>query len=435
MQKSIRIRRQWISRLTLLFLGAALLSMPAAADWNQALAYYKSGQFEKCLQELTPDLNKNSDWESGHRLAGLCYLSLKNYDLAITELSRAVQLQSKDFVTYRALAQAYFNKNRLDDCINTFNKGESYAKQPADLYELRHLRGAAYYRQQKYDDAIEDLAAAVRIKPDWTDVSALGISYYNQNRFDEAIPTLQRALTLKPGESATSGVLGKAYFKQGVAALSNKQFDQAIDLLRKASGYTPNDGYIYYNIGEACLFSNNYAEAEKSYNQALAILPRNPDIYQRLAYLYEKQKKWSQALASYQKAVDLNPPDNNKADILQRMGMVLESDKRYDEAALRYQKAADLNPPAQMKAGIYQRLATVYENQKKYDQAAAAYQKSIELNPPASAKAEMLYRLGMIWEMQNKPDEALAAYQKASALNSTPALKEAIARIMEQKKK
>lgn len=295
-------------------IAAALFSgWSAAQDYKQAYAYYRQGQYEKAIQELKPDLDKNPNWEYGHRLTGLCYLALKNNALAIAELGRAVQLKSTFFATFHGLAQAYFNSEKLDDCIQSLNQGEQYAKEPADLYNLHRLRGAAYYRQQDYADAIEELTAAIRIRAtDWVDFSQLGASYYGLERLDEAAQALQKAQSLKPGDAFCSGLLGKIYAREGVAALSNKQFNQAIDLLRKAASFTPDDGYIFYNTGEAYLFLNNLPEAEKAYNQAVSLLPRNADIIERLGFALEKQKKWQPALSAYEKANQIKPSSGLK---------------------------------------------------------------------------------------------------------------------------
>jgi len=290
------------------FACALLLAASARADWKQAVAYYNQGQFDKAIQELKPDLDKNPDWESGHRLVGLCYLNLKNNALAIVELSRAVQLKTPVFVTYQGLAQAYYNSDRVDQCVQALTQGEPLAKQPAEQYSLHHMRGAAYYRLQRYEDVVEDLTEAIRIKSsEWSDFSQLGVAYYNLGRFDEAVQTLQKALSLKSGDSVTTQILGKSYFKLGVAALSAKQYDRAADYLRKAAANIPNDGYVFYNLGEASLFLNNHPEAEKAYNQALGLLPKNIDLYQRLGLVYEKQKKWDLSLNAYQKALEISP--------------------------------------------------------------------------------------------------------------------------------
>ncbi len=318
-------RTRLVALITILAFAVSLAVVSALGDYKQAYAYYRQGQFEKAIQELKPDLDKNPDWEFGHRLAGFCYLGLKNNALAIVELSRAIQLKSKEFAAYFGLAHAYYNSDKLDNCVQILNQGEQFANDPNDLYDLHHMRGAVYYRQQKYDQAAADLAAAIRIKTnDWSDFSELGAIYFNQGRYDDAIQALQKALSLKPGEASATNLLGKVYFKQGVAALTAKQYSQALDLLRKAGGYDSNNGYIYYNTGEACLFLSNYADAEKAYTQALALLPRNSDVLTRLGYLYEKQKKWSQALDYYQKANDVTASTTLK-DAIKRVSEQLKN--------------------------------------------------------------------------------------------------------------
>jgi tetratricopeptide (TPR) repeat protein len=288
------------------------LIAPAAADYKQAVAYYMRGQYDRAIQELKPDLDQNPDWEFGHRLVGLSYLNLKNNALAVSSLTRAVQLKSAAFSTYLGLGQAYFNMQKYDNCIQILNQGEPFVgkeKEPdKSRYELLHLRGSAYYRVNKFDEAANDLTEAIRaIGGDWSDYSQLGIVYLSLGRFDESIQALLKALSLKPGNNAVTDSLGKAYFKKGIAALSARQYDQAITLLRSAREYAPRDGYIHYNIAEAYLFKKSYAEAEKALIQALEVMPQSADVFQRLGLVYEKEKKWDLALNAYQKANELKP--------------------------------------------------------------------------------------------------------------------------------
>src|SRR4029434_11356281 len=72
----------------------ALFAGPLRADYKVAVTYYNQGRFDKAIQELKPELDQNPDWEFGHRLVGLSYLSLKNNALAVSSLTRAVQLKS-----------------------------------------------------------------------------------------------------------------------------------------------------------------------------------------------------------------------------------------------------------------------------------------------------------------------------------------------------
>lgn len=322
-------RSRCAATLLALLLFLACLIPAVRADYKQAVSYYNRGQFDKAIQELKPDLDQNPDWEFGHRLVGLCYLGLKNNALAVSSLSRAVQLKSTAFSTYLGLGQAYFNMQKYKDVVQILAQGEPFLakeKEPEkERYRLLHLRGSANFRMQQYADAVNDLTSALRISGnEWSDYSQLGAAYYQLNRHDEAIQALQRASALNPGQNVNTDLLGKAYFKKGIAALSNKQYADAIDNLRRAREFDPKDGYIYYNLAEAYLFQKNYVEAEKALNQALEIMPKSSEVFQRLGLIYEKQKKWDQSLSAYQKAYDAKPSPGLK----EALARVAEAKKR-----------------------------------------------------------------------------------------------------------
>jgi superkiller protein 3 len=290
------------------FFLALVCVQTAAADYKQAVAFYNQGQYDRAIQELKSDLDRNPDWEFGHRLLGLCYLGLKNNALAVSALSRAVQLKSAVFSTYYGLGQAYFNMQKYDNCIATLDQGEPLAAREKDpeKAKLYKLRGAAYYRTNKFKDAAEDLTSTLRVnQSDWADFSMLGICYFKMDRLDESIQALEKALSMKPGQSATAEVLGKAYFKKGIIALSGKQYPATVQDLLKARDYDPKNGYIYYNLAEAYLFQKKYPEAEKALLQAADLVPRNMEVFWRMGLVYEKQKKWIPALNAYKKAEEI----------------------------------------------------------------------------------------------------------------------------------
>jgi tetratricopeptide (TPR) repeat protein len=308
-----------ISRQLLLAAALLLLARPALADYKQAVAYYMRGQYDKAIQELKPDLEANPDWESGHRLVGLCYLNLQNNALAVASLTQAVRLKSTAFSTYYGLGQAYFNMQKYDFCVLALNQGEPLlskenAKDQETLrYRLYHLRGSAEYRLGKFNETVNDKAAALRInQSDWVDFSELGFAYFNLNRHDEAIQALQKAASMKPGQTSLTEYIGKAYFKKGVDALKAKGYAQAVDSLLKAKEYDQANGYISANLGEAYIFQKRYPEAEMALAQALVTLPNSADVYMRMGLAFEMQKKWDLALNAYRKANQLNPAYGQK---------------------------------------------------------------------------------------------------------------------------
>jgi tetratricopeptide (TPR) repeat protein len=338
------MNRSSLAGLLILFL-AIVLPAPfaiAAGDYQQAVTYYSQGKYAEAIKELTPVMEKNRDWEPGHRILGLCYLGIKDYKMAESSFLRAQDLKSDAYQTYFGLGQARFYQKKYESAIPAFDKAEqlsSPANVKAAIYEMR---GTASFEIKKYTDAINDLAKSVQAdSSDAATVTRLGYSYFNlnriddaipalekalslkpgdpginetlgnaylkKNRIDDAIPALEKALSLKPGNSEITERLGKAYLKKGGAALSNKHYPEAAQLLLKAKGYIPKEGYVYYNLGEAYKFQQNYTEAEKELNQALAIMPQSVDVYRDLGYVYEMQKKWDTALNAYKKAEEISP--------------------------------------------------------------------------------------------------------------------------------
>jgi len=312
----------FVSLLLAFCMSAFLLLQPAAADYKEAVALYNQGRFDKAIQELKPDLDNNPDWEFGHRLLGLCYLSLDNNALAVSSLARAVQLKSTAFSTYYGLGQAYFNMQKYDNCISALNLGEPLAAKEKDPDQQRarlyQLRGSAYFRLNKPNEAVGDLTNALRLnQSDWATYSMLGISYYNVGRIDESIQTLEKALSVKPAQSTIVEFLGRAYFKKGVDALAETKYAAAVQLLSKAKDYDPKNGYVYYNLAEAYLFEKDYVQAEKCLDQATGLMPASShsEVFSRMGLVYEKQKKWELASKAYEKADQLNPSKSLKEAI------------------------------------------------------------------------------------------------------------------------
>ena len=318
----------------LVFIFAALIFQPILlhADYKQAVALYSQGQYSKAIQELKADLDQNPDWESGHRLLGLCYLGLGNNSLAASELSQAVKLKSPAFSTYYGLGLAYFNMQKYDSSIGALNQGESIAAKEKDTEKakLYKLRGAANYRSGKFSEAVSDLTSAIRAgQSDWSDYSTLGAAYLSLDRIDEGIQALEKSLSMKAGQNETTSLLSKAYLSKGISSLTDKQYPAAMQSLLKAKDFDPKNGNIYYRLGEAYLLQKKYSEAEKILSQAIDLQPNNADAYTRIGTVYENQKKWDLALDAYKKADQINPSKILK-DSIQR---VTENKKIPDQKA------------------------------------------------------------------------------------------------------
>jgi len=101
----------------------------------------------------------------------------------------------------------------------------------------------------------------------------------------------------------------------------------------------------------------------------------------------------------------------HKSAALNLWGNMLYDQKKYDEAIAKYQKAIELDPKS---AAPYNGWGNVLYDQKKYDEAIAKYQKAIEFDP----KSAFAYNnWGNVLRAQGKDDAAAVKFNKAAELS------------------
>ena len=123
---------------------------------------------------------------------------------------------------------------------------------------------------------------------------------------------------------------------------------------------------------------------------------------------YLKAKRYQEALAAFEQAIQLDPDD---ASIYNGKGLVLSELKRYQEALAAYERAIRLDPNY---AEAYFNKGNVLDDLEHYEEALAAYEQAIRLDPD-DAVANNTY--GYVLSELGFYEEALAAYDQSIRLN------------------
>lgn len=134
------------------------------------------------------------------------------------------------------------------------------------------IKGNAYYSDKKFDDAIEEYKAAIKLNP------ILSLAYYNRGltnnkikKFDRAIEDYNKAIELDP-EFAIY------YDSRGIAYENIKKFDRAIEDFNKAIELDPKSELAYLNLTEAYIICNNHKNSLAVAQKSLEILKNIKDI-------------------------------------------------------------------------------------------------------------------------------------------------------------
>lgn len=145
-------------------------------------------------------------------------------------------------------------------------------------YPEAHLGLArVYLAQNDHDAALAEIAAARRARPSYPEASAVeGRIHRDASYNDEAIASYQRAL-------------------------------------REARGFQPE---AHTGLGLVLEDKGDYAGAVKSFSKAIEQLSdTEPVLYSLLGAAYEKLERWKDALAAYEKYLQLAPEGRNASAI------------------------------------------------------------------------------------------------------------------------
>ena len=97
---------------------------------------------------------------------GVAYAREGQYDQAISDFNKALEINPRDANAYNNRGVAYARKDQYDQAISDFNKALEINPRDANAY---NNRGFTYFRKGQYDKAWEDVHKAqdlgVKIRP------------------------------------------------------------------------------------------------------------------------------------------------------------------------------------------------------------------------------------------------------------------------------
>jgi tetratricopeptide (TPR) repeat protein len=315
------MQRSKIIVITALFLGIIFTGFQCAStELTSAKLYIQQKNYDKALEVLKKDVEKNPQSDEGYYLMGDIYGEKGQYDQMVVAYNKSLgisktyekDITNKKIHFWYTLTQSgasYFkrvatNKNQdsvkinLDKAANSFENAIMILPDSAYTYYLLSL---VYMSQQKYDQAIAPLEKYKDLGKTPEGYVYLGSIYYDKgNRlkdtyaksknvqdsisymedFNKAISVLEEGRTKYPNDSKLLGTLSSAY----VAA---NKLSVAIDAFKSLAESDPKKEN-FYNYGVVLLGAEKYEEAVKQFNKALDLDPKYQNAIYNIAVCYVK---------------------------------------------------------------------------------------------------------------------------------------------------
>jgi len=154
---------------------------------------------------------------------------------------------------------------------------------------------------------------------------------------------------------------------------------------RKARG--SDVARAYFSNGKAFYRAGEYTQAIAAYQQAIELDPTHASYFCELARTYLLVGQHRDALQAVRRAIELKP---KYAYAYYLLGYIYYEQGRFEDAVQEYQKAMMLGENS---AAIYFHLGKAYEKMGRLDEAIAAYQKALVVEPGYRYAEERLQAL------------------------------------------
>jgi tetratricopeptide (TPR) repeat protein len=175
----------------------------------------------------------------------------------------------------------------------------------------------------------------------------MGKTHLNLEQYDLALEDLQAA-------AAADSSLPFVHFNLGLTYLKKQDYEHSRDEFLKDSVVEPDLALNNDQLGDVYALMGRDRNAEKSYRNALRLDPRLVNSQVGLAKVYQREEKYSQALAAIDSAGKLDPDRTDvhylRGQILLHLGRKAEGQKEL-EAAVRIDNARRTEHQKQIETG------------------------------------------------------------------------------------
>ena len=397
----------------------ALDADPNSAELADDLAdlYFRVGRVHDAEVTARMLLKNSPNDIDAHKLLGRIYLRQlgegengaagtaapnKVLDLAIAEFQKIVDLQPKSVEDHMVLGQLYTVKHQSDKAESEFKTAQAIEPQSEEVV----LNLARLYAESgdlgHAVKSIESVPVDARTpKMEFT----LGAMYDQMKQPKDAIAAYQRAEELEPGDLQTVDALAQAL-------LSDSQLDEALKQYKLLAEDNPDDAEPLIHIAEIERRQGKFEDALAVIRKARKMDPNSLEAGFNEGLLLDILGRLDEAIQTYQQMVDVtshangaytDEEKNNRSIFLERLGTVSMEENKIDQAVAAYQKMIDLGGSIASRG--YQGEVDAYRNAHQFDKALEVARKAVAANPKDNELKLML--AGELAD-QGHPDEGLA---------------------------
>ena len=259
------------------------------------------------------------------------------------------------------------------------------------------------------EEAVDKAREAVGIAPDSAPALAAlcmaldwdaGVG--EEDKLQEALSACLTAVDLEPSYAEAHAYLAEVYADLG-------QKKTALETARLAVTLNDSSPFVHRDLGYALEKNRKYREAVAEYQRASQLHPRLAQPYIDLGRIHLSHNRYKDGLAAYEKATVVDPSSARAYDAL---GWAYFQTGDYRRAVVVFEKAVEADPTL---AEAYGHLGLTYYVLRNYEDAIVAYKKALDLG---AEELEYYYELGLSYVYLDRCDEARPWLEKAIEIDA-----------------
>jgi len=256
------------------------------------------------------------------------------------------------------------------DSAETASPVHKQLQEAADLY----FNGNSKQALERY----VDISKATKNKDAFLNAAFIALEQGNPKL---AVDITTTAYLLYPQDPEVTEFTAEAYLADGQYMNAEKFFSLLETDSKRAE-------FLYINLARTQLGLGETELAKRNLIRATAGKEHTPLSHYLLGHIYETQKKWNEAAASFKQAIDY---DHQFTEARAHYALSLEKSKQYNDAYRQYRILHNTSPKNQLYTQAMQRLKPLLTGKEKTTEAGSGTARSEHtyINPVASITSDI----------------------------------------------
>jgi len=320
----------------------------------------------------------------------------KNFPAAIESYSTAISFDPINAEAFYWRGNAHQSIKQFEEAVTDLTKSLELGYKALEVYRIRSY---VNFDRKDFQAAVADAREVINAEPN--NVQAIRLSAeasYELKNYDDALASYERLVTMTPADGNMYFLMARIYAGKGDV---QKQIAAAHNAIQRGTSFLA-DAHILAAEGQVKLGS--LQEAEASYLKALASRPEMPDIYRILGEMYRSQSRFNDAIDITRKALRIW---TNDGDFYSDISWYYSLAGRHEDAIQAAQAGIRYKPNQNL---AYTNLCRAYNDVEKYELAMSACNSALRYKPE---DGETYFYLARANDGLNRSAEATRLYKKA----------------------